>query len=225
MNKKFNTIRYKHDFPFNKIEAVRFANVLKMIGSNKKVLDLGCGDGMFSKIISDMGNDVTGIEIAEGAIKKCKKRGIKVYDLDLNSDWQKKLKEKFDVVYAGEIIEHIFDTDKFLTNILLALKPSGHLVIDTPNLASFGRRIFLAFGISPLIETTARSYDAGHIRYFTYDSLKNLLVENNFLPIRFVTDTINFDPQGKVVDKFFVRIFPKLGKSLIFKCTKLNKKD
>jgi len=219
MNKDFNSIRYKDDFPLDAVERIRIKKALKLIGSGKKVLDIGCGDGFISEMIRDNQNKVSGIEIAENAIKKCKKKGIQVYDLDLNSDWQKKLKGKFDVIYSGEIIEHIFDTDKFLKNIHRTLKKGGELVIDTPNVASFGRRIFLAFGISPLIETTARSYDAGHIRYFTFKTLKKLLNENGFRVDCHTTDCVNFDRNGKVKSVLLAKIFPSIGRSLILKCS------
>jgi len=220
MNKKFNSIRYYKDFTIGNTEKIRINKLLKLIGTNKKVLDIGCGDGFISELILKNNNDVYGIEIAEDAIKKARNKGITIYDLDLNLDWCNNLQEKFDVVFAGEIIEHVFDTDKFLKNIHRVLKKDGYIVLSTPNVASLGRRILLLLGKNPLIETTARSYDAGHIRYFTYKTLKKLLEENNFKMKYFTSDCINFNANGLIKSKLGAIFFPKMGRSLIIKAVK-----
>src|SRR5262249_14451538 len=50
---------------------------------------------------------------------------------------------QFDLVFAGEIIEHVYNPDGLLGSCLLALRPNGYLVITTPNLACFYNRLFL----------------------------------------------------------------------------------
>jgi methionine biosynthesis protein MetW len=216
MNKEFNNKRYNKDFF---VDFERVDKIISLVGQGGKVLDIGCGDGQISKIIKE-NNEVFGIEISDIARQKAKDNGINVLDLDLNLNWSDGLEESFDVVVAGEIIEHIFDTDKFLQNIHKVLKEDGYLVLSTPNIASLGRRLFLLFGINPAIETTARSYDAGHIRYFTFNSLKKMLKENNFKVISFTSDCINFDRNGLIKNIFLVNIFPKTGRSLIIKAIK-----
>lgn len=220
MNKQFNSIRYQDDFLINKIEKIRIEKILNLIGHHKKVLDIGCGDGFISELIAKNENDVVGIEIAENAIRKCKKKKITVIDADLNSDWYKKINQKFDVIVAGEIIEHIFDTDKFLQNIEKVMKKNGSVIITTPNLASFGRRIYLALGISPLMETTARKLDAGHIRYFTFKTLEKLLLENGLKIRNYQSDRVNFQSKGIFSSKFLAQIFPKIGRTIIVECVR-----
>jgi len=225
MDKNFNSIRYCSDLPINSVEKIRINKLLKLIGKKKNVLDLGCWDGSISEIIKKNDNNVSGIEISNNAIKKARKKGIEVFDIDLNVDWQGSIKEKYDVVLAGEIIEHIFDTDKFLQNIYNVLTENGCLVLSTPNIASLGRRMFLLFGINPLIETTGRNYDAGHIRYFTFNSLKQLLEENNFKVISYTSDCVNFDKNGLIKTSLLSDIFPKFGRSLIIKALKIINKQ
>lgn len=220
MNKNFNTTRYEEDFSFNDIEEIRVSNVLSLIGSGKSVLDLGCCDGSFMERIRANKNEVIGVEVADMAIEKARKKGFKVYDLLLEGNWSEYVNEKFDVVFAGEIIEHIFDTDNFLQNIKNVLNDGGYLVLTTPNIASLGRRIFLLFGKSPLIEVTARNYDAGHIRYFTIESLKNLLIQNSLEVKEVKSNTVNLSNNGKLHSKFLAMIFPSLGNSIIVKAKK-----
>jgi len=64
-----------------------------------------------------------------------------IHDLDLNDNWSKSIDKKFDFVIAAEVIEHIFDTDKFLNNIYAVFKKSGEIVLSTPNIDSLPRRL------------------------------------------------------------------------------------
>lgn len=217
MNKNFNTIRYKDNLEINLIDQIRINKVLKMIGTNKDVLDLGCLDGFITELIIKNNNKCTGVEISTNAIEQCKQKNIEILDLDLNQDWAKSINKKYDVVFAGELIEHIFDTDKLLQNIKQILKPDGYIVLTTPNVVSFGRRLLMLFEINPLLEFTARPYDAGHIRYFTYKSLAGLLNENRFIIKECTSDVINFDNKGKVYSKLLATIFPRFGKAIIIK--------
>ena len=177
-------MRYATDFAMNNLEQIRVNQVLKSIPPRSSILDLGCGDGYIMEEFRKNGHQVEGIEIAENAIKKARKKGFTVYDLSLTEKWTRTLKRRYDVVFGGEIIEHIFDTDQFLQEIRKVLKPRGALILTTPNIASLARRILLLLGMSPLIEVTSRDYDAGHIRYFTRTTLKKLLEENGYEVLR-----------------------------------------
>lgn len=222
MNKHFNSVRYAKKFLMNPADEIRVQKILKMAGKNKKVLDLGCGDGFLMQELRKNNNTVVGIDIASKALEKAQKRGLNVFDLDLNTNWSKGMEEHFDSIVAGEIIEHIFDTDLFLKNIYKVLKKNGTLILSTPNIASLARRIMLLLGINPHIEVTARAYDAGHIRYFTFKSLKKLLEENGFKVINFTSDSVNFDNKANIKSQLLADIFPTIGKTLIVKAIKLK---
>lgn len=220
MNKEFNSKAYNKKFIITSLDKIRIDKILHMIGIKKDVLDIGCGDGFMLEKIKKTGNFVSGIELAENALLRARKRGFKVYSLDLNGNWSNRIKKRFDVVLAGEIIEHIFDTDKFLQNIRKVLKENGYLVLTTPNIASLGRRIYLLLGLNPIIEYTARPSDAGHIRYFTRSTLSNLLKENGYKIEQFDTCVINFGNNGRFYSQIAAKIFPSLGNNLMVKASK-----
>jgi 2-polyprenyl-3-methyl-5-hydroxy-6-metoxy-1,4-benzoquinol methylase len=119
---EFNSIRYSENQPLIGSELKRVEKVLRLIGNGKTVLDLGCWDGSISKLIMERGNTVNGLESSEGAVDKAKAKGIIVKQFNLESEVWPNFEKKFDVVYAGEIIEHVFDTDQFLQNIRNLLK-------------------------------------------------------------------------------------------------------
>ena len=223
MNKDFYNFTYGSSPKFNKSELVgRVNKTVSLVGKNKKVLDVGCGYGFLTEMILKSGNKVKAIETADNAIKHIRTLGVEVYDLDVNSKWTEKINEKFDVVVCTELIEHVFDTDNLLTNINSVLKKNGFLVISTPNVASFGRRLMLLFGINPILEFTTRKEDAGHIRYFTFADLEKLLSEHGFKTEERYSDYINFRGDGKISSIFLAKIFPKFGRSIILKAKKIK---
>lgn len=225
-DKQFNSRRFSNTYENNEVEKVRVEKILKLIGHKKHVLDLGCGDGVIMQKIKDLGNTVEGMEISTAAIAKAKK-GFKVYDVSLNSkNWPSKIKKKYDVIFCGEVIEHIIDTDNFLQNIRRVLKNSGYLVITTPNLASLGRRILLLIGKNPFIETSwsetiKNKKNAGHVRYFVKQTLIDLLQKHSFKILDYMSGVINFDQDGKIHSAFLANIFPTFGNTIIIKA-KMN---
>ena len=76
------------------------------IGVDKKVLDLGCRDGELTSTYCE-GNNVLGIDVDNISLKIIKKNlNIRTQCLNIYNDWN--FKEKFDVVVAGELLEHLY---------------------------------------------------------------------------------------------------------------------
>jgi 2-polyprenyl-3-methyl-5-hydroxy-6-metoxy-1,4-benzoquinol methylase len=189
---------------------------------NKNILDIGCYDGTFLSLIKNRNNNFYGIDASEYAVKKAKNKGIKVKKFFFDDKAKIPFKNGFfDLIIAGEIIEHIYDTDFFLEEIFRLLKPNGYLLLSTPNIASLGRRLMLLFGVSPIIEISPNEKDSsGHIRYFTFKTLEALLNKHRFNILLSVSDVVNFSSAGKLKSTLLSKFFPTLGKSLIVKCKK-----
>jgi len=214
---KSRLLSYEKDFTRIKI-------IESLIGSNSRILDIGCYDGTIGKLLIDRNNEVHGIDGSEDALKVALQRGIKAKtgDLEERFDFEDNF---FDVVLAGEIIEHILDTDSFISEIKRVLKPSGYLVLSTPNVASLGRRAILLFGGNPYFEASLGfppEAVAGHIRFFTKDLLLRFLTHSNFKIVNFTSDVINFSPSGRICNNFLATVFPTLGKSLIVKAQNIK---
>jgi methionine biosynthesis protein MetW len=190
-------------------------NGLDLQGEN--ILDIGCHDGVMLSLVKNRKNNFFGIEADGYGAQKCREKGIEVAQVFLDDKNPFPFEDRFfDVVIAGEIIEHIYDTDFFLEEIARILKPGGKLLISTPNIASFGRRIMLLCGINPIIEISPNESDSsGHIRYFVFLTLKNLLEKHNFKMVKCRSDIVNFSSSGRLRSCFLASIFPAIGQSII----------
>lgn len=97
----------------------------------KKVLDVGCGVGMFMHQFKKLGAEVYGIDVDKDKVKIAKKRFNNVYEAPAE-----KLpfrKDSFDIVWLHEVIEHVEDDEKTISEAFRVLKPGGKLVIFAPN--------------------------------------------------------------------------------------------
>ena len=220
----FNSEKY-HDESSIKINndfKSRMDVIVDMCGSNKKILDIGCFTGYLMDRLKKNDNDVYGVDISKDAIKLAKNKGLKCSqgDVDNGLKFPNKI---FDIIVIGEIIEHIFDTDKVIREIRRMLKDDGQIIITTPNIASLNRRIRLTLGDNPYIDIGVLNDDnkttaSGHIRYFTFKNLKILLERNGFKVNDFTSDVILLKSLRSYK---FSKFFPTLGWSIIMKAKKV----
>lgn len=101
-------------------------------GENRKVLELGCAIGAFSKILDEKGFDVTATDISDFILKHALQAnpGIKFKKLDIEK--KQNLRQKFDYVFAFEVLEHLENPQKALLNIKKKLKKEGIFIFSTP---------------------------------------------------------------------------------------------
>lgn len=185
--------------------------------SGAKILDIGCHDGHITAMFKKHGNDVHAIDISSMAVKRARERGIKAIQGDFLN---KAIGEgSFDIVVAGETIEHVFDTDAFLDKIRMLLKPGGKLILTTPNVASLGRRLMLLIGLNPILEYTARNSDAGHIRYVTFSDVRNLLTSNKYDVSKLEGSVVNFGASGKIKSRLLAKMWKELSASILVVAT------
>lgn len=187
---------------------------------NKNILDIGCYDGTLLSLIKNRDNNFYGVEASDYGTKESTRKGIKVTQFLFDDKAKIPFEDNFfDIIIAGEIIEHIFDTDFFLSEIKRILKKTGFFLISTPNVASLGRRLMLFLGRNPIIEVSPNEADSsGHIRYFTFKTLQNLLEKHNFKIIAFKSDVINLSFDGKIKLLSIPRLLFGLGQSIIYLC-------
>ena len=102
-----------------------------------RILDAGCGGGLLAEPLVRLGTKVTGLDASSEAIaiavRHAKASGLSIDYRAGSVEDLAKGKEKFDIVSAFEIIEHVADLDSFLASLARLLKPGGLLVLATLN--------------------------------------------------------------------------------------------
>jgi len=82
-----------------------------------------------------------------------------------------------DIIIAGEIIEHIYNTYKFLEECSRIIKKGGFLILTTPNLCSFKNRLKVLFGKLPEYCAEPMNYEGfeRHIIDFNFETLEKIM--------------------------------------------------
>ena len=163
---------YKEGLELKKEDYLLARRQIELIGTNNYVLDIGCNDGSLMKEYADK-NKVIGLELSKESALKARKNG---FDVKIGSVYDIPFKGKsFDVVHMSEIIEHVLDTDKALSEVHRVLKENGRLIITTPNCASFRDRILVLTGhLQGYMQHTE------HVRFFNKERLVRHLKKNKF---------------------------------------------
>jgi SAM-dependent methyltransferase len=204
--------------------SVRLQKAAGLVGSNNQVLDVGCADGTFGELLIKNGNRVYGIEGSKSAAVLAQKKGLIVNTSDIESGFNFE-DNFFDVVFAGEIIEHLIDTEFFLDEIRRVLKPNGWVILTTPNAASLGKRLLLLFGKNPFYEASLGyppNASPGHLRFFTKGLLCDFLRYKNFSIFKIEADVVHFSSSGNTYSKKLADLFPTFGSCFIVKA-RVNK--
>ncbi|HUS50753.1 MAG TPA: methyltransferase domain-containing protein [Candidatus Paceibacterota bacterium] len=123
-------------------KAVNFnhKNIFNLLEKNSgaKFFDLGCDDGVLTmKMANKIGTkSVYGVEIVGERIKLSEQNGVKVKKFDLNGKFDFP-DNFFDVANANQVIEHLYNSDNFFSEIHRVLKPGGYAIISTENASSW----------------------------------------------------------------------------------------
>jgi 2-polyprenyl-6-hydroxyphenyl methylase / 3-demethylubiquinone-9 3-methyltransferase len=147
--KKFTSIAsswWDKNGPFkmlHNITPIRLKYILGQISANNleieklKILDVGCGGGLLSIPLANLGANVLGIDLGLENIIEAQKRAKKE---DINVNFETKSLEdlitesmKFDVVICSEVIEHVENAEEFISKLSKAVKKDGIIVLSTMN--------------------------------------------------------------------------------------------
>jgi 2-polyprenyl-3-methyl-5-hydroxy-6-metoxy-1,4-benzoquinol methylase len=101
-------------------------------GEGKRVLEIGCSIGAVSHLLAEKGFNVVASDISKYAVERAKKLTPNARFIALDIEQGIPLKEKFDLIIAFEVVEHLENPQKGLLNMYKGLKKGGTLVVSTP---------------------------------------------------------------------------------------------
>ncbi|MFH1824874.1 MAG: class I SAM-dependent methyltransferase [Candidatus Firestonebacteria bacterium] len=160
----------------------RRVNFLEKFGKSGKLLDVGTGDGLFLKILTDKGWDVSGVEPSITAASFAKsKLNLKIYNSGLK---EANLKEKeFDFISMWEVLEHISDPNENIKEVCRLLKDDGAFIFSVPNFNSLQRLLFNKYWYGLKAPT--------HLYHYTSKTVRKLLSNNGFKDVKIYNSLIN----------------------------------
>jgi 2-polyprenyl-3-methyl-5-hydroxy-6-metoxy-1,4-benzoquinol methylase len=141
------------------------------VGVGKKVLDLGCRDGALTRHFLS-GNTVEGVEIDAQAARQTREQlGIVVHECNLHESWGALGEKMYDVVVAGEVLEHLYYPERIIGEVRKRLTEGGIFVLTVPNAFSLKNRLRL---LCARKKGTSLE-DPTHINHFTVSEMHHLL--------------------------------------------------
>ncbi len=152
--------------------------LLDELRDGDRVLDLGCGDATFAGLAAGAGaTRVVAADVAEAALARAAARFPQL-ELELVPfDGPLPFADgAFELVWSSEVIEHVADTARWLSEVRRVLTPGGRLLLTTPD---HGRLRLLLGGISRYSDPLG-----DHLHLYTARSLRELLVGFGFDPVR-----------------------------------------
>jgi 2-polyprenyl-3-methyl-5-hydroxy-6-metoxy-1,4-benzoquinol methylase len=171
--------RYHYEVPDYDIYPDAYSRTRKLlnwVGSDKRVLELGCSTGYMSRYMAEKQNcSVVGIEMDPAAAQQAEEycQEVHVRNLNQSGPLDGLRKHSFDVVLMGDVLEHLVDAQGLLTEVRELLTENGKVVICLPNVLHWLTRIKLLAGRFDY--ESAGTLDHTHLRFFTERSARRLI--------------------------------------------------
>jgi SAM-dependent methyltransferase len=135
-------------------------------GPGRRVLDLGCRDGALTRAYAE-GNEIVGVDADREALAEAEKLGIETRWADLDEPLPFE-PDSFDVVVAGELLEHLRDPKRVVADARRVLRPGGTFVASVPNAFRLKNRVRFLRGRKP-------EDDPPHLLMFAPSDVEQLL--------------------------------------------------
>lgn len=198
---QFHELLKEYAYPLSLEGNDTASRTLRLVGTNKRVLELGCSVGTQSKVLQqDLNCDVTGIEINPTAAEQAKRYCSKVIVGNLDEiDFDSILaQEKFDVVLCADVLEHLYNPTMLLSKVKRLIGASGYLVASLPNIVHASVIYEMLHGRFDYRQKGL--LDNSHIRFFTRST-----IINSFSSAGFKIDTLERGYARETETEFAIR--------------------
>ncbi|MEK7530615.1 MAG: class I SAM-dependent methyltransferase [Patescibacteria group bacterium] len=177
----------------NTSKSKTFNNIVRTFGLDKKrVLDIGC---TFGEFVARFGTGSTGVTITPSEAAYGQEKGLDIRCGNIESD-SFVLEEKYDVIFANNLFEHLYSTHNFLRKIRDYLEPGGILILGVPCIPKV---------VSLLrFKKFQGSLSDAHVNFFTRDTLIKTVEAGGWTP----STTRGFHFTNPLVDHLFDPVYP-----------------
>jgi 2-polyprenyl-3-methyl-5-hydroxy-6-metoxy-1,4-benzoquinol methylase len=153
-------------------------------GRGRRLLDVGAGEGLLSRRLTERGWRVTAIEAEAEVAGRGASHCERMIVADLNRELPP-LDGPFDVILYADVLEHLIDSLAVLRRLNRHLAGDGAVVVSIPNVAHLWIRLMLLLG---RFDYDARGIlDGTHVRFFTLRTARRLLTDAGLAIERFAT--------------------------------------
>lgn len=141
-------------------KSTTFKNIIRSFNlDTKAVLDIGCSYGEF---VAHFGPGSVGVTITPDEVAYGKRKGLDIRYGNIE-DKNFELKEKFDVIFANNIFEHLYSPHQFLVDVKKYLKEDGTLILGVPCIPKIASLVH--------IRKFRGSLAVAHINFFNRETL------------------------------------------------------
>jgi 2-polyprenyl-3-methyl-5-hydroxy-6-metoxy-1,4-benzoquinol methylase len=174
--------RHKYEYKVDLNGSSAQAAVVRMVGKNKRVLEIGAGPGSITRVLKEHSCcRVTGIELDDEAIRKLSPFCEHVYRCDLNDQaWTLVIPhdEKFNVVVAADVLEHLYYPQATLRAVKDILDNDGYVVVSLPHI---GHNAVIGCLLNEDLEfQDGGLLDKTHIQFFGIKNMQRLFNNAGF---------------------------------------------
>jgi 2-polyprenyl-3-methyl-5-hydroxy-6-metoxy-1,4-benzoquinol methylase len=146
--------------------------VFSHLRGSEKVLELGFGEGNFTEELSKQEISLTVVEGSSVLVEKAKEIYGNRIRFECALFEQYKPQNKFDVIVATHVLEHVDDPVSLLKTMKNWLNDNGKIIIIVPNRESIHRQLAVIMGLQPTLDTLGeRDHLVGHQRVYSLDTL------------------------------------------------------
>jgi 2-polyprenyl-3-methyl-5-hydroxy-6-metoxy-1,4-benzoquinol methylase len=156
-------------------------------GNGQRLLDVGAADALLSRKFTENGWRVTAIEgdpeVARAGSQHCERMITANLDREIPA-----LEGQFDAIVYADVLEHLVDPLRVLSEIDRHLAPEGLVILSVPNVAHLYIRLLLLCGRFDYVDRGI--LDRTHLRFFTARSLRSLLANAGLVIERFTATPV-----------------------------------
>ena len=203
-----SAFRYTGALSLANIEAnSSHGKMLSMVPSGSRVLETGCANGRFTRVLVEHGCRVVGVELDPGAASEAAQFCEQVIVGNLEDpSVQEQIPDSFDLLLFGDVLEHLVEPRNVLRALRSRLKPGGCIVISIPNVAHWDVRIGLLTGKFDYQDEGV--LDSTHLRFFTRRTVWEMLDQTGYYVVS--ADRVTRLPSWVYKIRLVRRYAPKL---------------